>query len=204
MASVGDIIKPDEDIEIEYEFSGSIRCRVLLIKAGGSVDGSVVADHVKVLGRFSGVADCDIFHARPPAVLRGTIFSPAIRIDGNGDERVSNGTYHSSERQSIFRTEPSKTPLSIDEFISTAIEEALADHIVGLGETDKNEPEAPAADVVVSRQEPGLLDRLAAKGLASMIPVSSKEAEAVNPVTNGAVVPVRAAPSVRTPLPSLV
>lgn len=206
MASVGDIIKPDEDIEIDYEFSGSIRCRLLLIKIGGSVEGSVVADRINVLGRFSGVADCNDFRALPPAVVRGSIFAPSINLKGKDGELVDHMVFSSSKRQSIFHVETPKAPLNIDEFISTAIDEAIADRVGVVAEAAVADLDVPVAVAEpAAKLALGLSDRLAAKGLSSMIPETvSKDIAVAGPVAAEAIAQPRAVNAARTPLPSLV
>ncbi len=201
----GDIIKPDEDVDIGHAFSGAIRCRKLTVLEGGSVTGTVVAERVDVKGSLNGVVDCEYFQALPPAFVRGTVFSPNSLTRDKDGQSADVLVLHSSKRQAIFHLEPPKPPINFEEVISTAIEEAFAERIAPASRASHLEAAAPAeAEVEVqSEKDLGLLERLAAKGLTSLLPADPEPEELPEPVQ---AVPSsdRAVTSGRTPLPSLV
>lgn len=201
----GDIIKPDEDVEISYAFSGTIRCRNLTVLEGGSVTGTVVAARVDVKGSLSGVVDCEYFQALPPAFVRGTVFAPNS-LTRDKDGRTSDALFlYSSKRQAIFHVEPPEAPINFDEVISSAIEAAVAERVVPAASTQA--PEGPAImDTVVEaspERELGLLERLASKGLTSLLPADPESDEMQEPALPASSSD-RAVTSGRTPLPSLV
>jgi hypothetical protein len=204
----GDIIRPDEDVDIGYAFSGAIRCRNLTVLEGGSVTGTVVASRVDVKGSLNGVVDCEYFQALPPAFVRGTVFAPNC-LTRDKDGRTSDALFlYSSKRQAIFHLEPPQAPINFEELISTAIEEAVAERVAPAAASAIPEASMPASPVETTSETPserelGLLERLASKGLTSLLPADPEPEELLEPVPT----PLpsdRAATSGRTPLPSLV
>jgi hypothetical protein len=201
----GDIIKPDEDVEIGYAFSGTIRCRNLTVLEGGSVTGTVVAARVDVKGSLSGVVDCEYFQALPPAFVRGTVFAPNS-LTRDKDGRTSDALFlYSSKRQAIFHVEPPQAPINFDEVISSAIEAAVAERVAPAAATPAPETTAivdTAVDASPER-ELGLLERLASKGLTSLLPADPEPDELQEPALPASSSD-RSGTSGRTPLPSLV
>ncbi len=201
----GDIIKPDEDVEIGYAFSGTIRCRNLTVLEGGSVTGTVVAARVDVKGSLNGVVDCEYFQALPPAFVRGTVFAPNS-LTRDKDGRTSDALFlYSSKRQAIFHLEPPKAPVNFDELISTAIEAAVAERVAPAASAHAPEADVPAvaAAEVPSERDLGLLERLASKGLTSLLPADPVPDELQDPALPASSFD-RSGTSGRTPLPSLV
>jgi hypothetical protein len=198
----GDIIRPDEDVDIGYAFSGAIRCRNLTVLEGGSVTGSVVASRVDVKGSLNGVVDCEQFQALPPAFVRGTVFAPNC-LTRDKDGRTSDALFlYSSKRQAIFHLEPPQAPINFEELISTAIEEAVAERVAPAAASMPTSPVETTSEAP-SEKELGLLERLASKGLTSLLPADPELEELLEPVST----PLpsdRSATSGRTPLPSLV
>jgi Protein of unknown function, DUF583. len=204
--SIGDIIRPDEDLVIGHEFSGSIRCRTLTVLEGGSVSGAVVAEHVEVRGSLSGVVDCEHFVATPTAVIRGTIFAPnCVTCDNNG-AACDCLVLHSTKRQSIFHKEEVSGPaLQYEEIIHSAIDEVVSKRLRGAVDTTSSQV-ATTEEQVDSNGDLSLLERLASKGLTSLLPVESEPESAAEPgaVAQTESASARPVTSLRTPLPSLV
>lgn len=192
-----EINSPNEDIEIGYSFSGSILCRHLTILSEGSVTGSVVAERIDVKGALSGVADCEHFRAIPPAVVRGTVFAPNYHTRDRDGRDADAVVLHLSTRQPMFRMSPREPLPVIDEVINEAIDEAVADLLASSGTSNSPSVEATFRAV---EQELTLTDRLAAKGLSSLIPA----AQDVLPPHHQDVDEPRSTTSTRMPLPSLV
>lgn len=202
-----EINTPDEDVDIGYAFSGYIRCRHLTILDGGSVAGTAVAHRIDVKGEFHGVADCEYFQTLPPAIVRGTVFAPNYFTrdkDGRHSDAV---VLHSTRRQAIFSV-PSQAErgISLDEVINGAIDEAVSSRL-SAGNPDVSTPSvvtppqtseaATSADGV----EMSLSERLASKGLISLVPAK------IDPPLPAASVDREPSPPIQTtrmPLPSLV
>ncbi|NTF17445.1 polymer-forming cytoskeletal protein [Agrobacterium rubi] len=199
-----EINNPDDDVDIDYEFAGHIRCRHLTILEGGSVTGTVVASRVDVKGALHGVADCDDFRALPPAVIRGTVFAPSYNIRDKGDREADAVVLHSSTRQHIFRTVARPALPEIDEVINLAIDEAVAERIGSAAvEPKAKDDTGRAGSIVADELDLSLSDRLARKGLSSLIPVVDVDEEPVSEVPAELPVP-RPVHNSRMPLPSLV
>lgn len=200
-----EIITPDEDVDIGHEFTGHIRCRHLTILEGGSVSGTVVAHRVDVKGALFGVADCEYFQALPPAIVRGTVFAPKYHTRDRDDREADVVALHMSTRQQIFRELPRPALPGLDEVINASIEEAVADRIVKRRPLS-DEPTPRTSDAVSGSGsfdgvELSLSERLASKGLTSLIPEISVPSD---PEVTATVDPPRPVQSSRMPLPSLV
>jgi len=194
----GEISTPDDDVEIGYEFTGSIRCRHLTVLEGGSVTGTAVAHRIDVKGWFDGVADCEYFQALPPAKVRGTVFAPNYHTRDKDGGHADVVVLHSSTRQKVFGLPLTPLPV-MDELISTAIDEAIIEKLTTAPAAAPDVPvEAADDDAGGDDRELGLIERLALKGLEPLLPVSRENAA---PLPTE---PARPAPSGRTPLPSLV
>jgi hypothetical protein len=202
---IGDIIRPDEDVDIGHAFSGSIRCRRLTVLEGGSVTGSVVADRVDVHGSLNGVVDCEHFQARPSAFVRGTVFSPNNDTRDNDGQSADVLVLHSTKRQAIFDLASTRPSLNFEEVINAAIDEAVAERISPITSARPVEVAASIdeAPEVTSERDLGLLERLASKGLTSLVP-ADPESEELPGSLQSVQSSDRAGTSGRTPLPSLV
>jgi hypothetical protein len=160
-----------------------------------------VAERVDVKGSLNGVVDCEYFQALPPAFVRGTVFSPNSLTRDKDGQSADVLVLHSSKRQAIFHLEPPKPPINFEEVISSAIDEAFAERIAPISAAS---PSVPAVEVSAEAQperDLGLLERLASKGLTSLLPVDPEPETHPEPVPAA---PTASGTSGRTPLPSLV
>lgn len=169
----GEINRPDEDVVLDYAFSGSVVCKALEIRKNGALYGVVEASSVKVAGTFEGAADCDEFLAGPGARGRGAVFAGRILVK-DGDAEY----YQSSRRPSSLRDRPVLAP-SVEQAIDRGIAEAIATR-PKVSAPPSAEVSVPEVDVNEDEDAPngGLTARLAALGVAVTFPEEGPEEEA--------------------------
>lgn len=80
MTDDAEINEPTSDIVIERPYRGDIRCRNLTIGRSGSVFGNIIADVIRVAGRFDGTAHSSKFYSAPGSKVFGSVNAAEIGI----------------------------------------------------------------------------------------------------------------------------
>lgn len=86
-----DITEPGQEVVISGPHRGDIRCRLLRIEREGSVFGNVIADEVRVAGRFDGTCYAKTFLASETARIHGAINAAVHGIKPGARVRVHLG-----------------------------------------------------------------------------------------------------------------
>lgn len=74
------INRPGADVTIDVPHRGDIRCRVLTISRSGSLFGNVLAEEVRVAGRFDGTAHSTRFYTVAGSKVFGAVYAAVIGI----------------------------------------------------------------------------------------------------------------------------
>jgi cytoskeletal protein CcmA (bactofilin family) len=100
------IVRSDGQIEVHGKIQGEIKCKILVIKPGGSVVGEVLSEYIKIHGSFNGKIKTNVLHVGKTGVVSAEIRYGIASIEFGAD--VTGQCTHVKELVNYETNDPNK------------------------------------------------------------------------------------------------